>query len=498
MSLLKDMDFGDEAGENVNPEELEHCFVEQETSEDFLNAKKKIIVITAKKGIGKSALIKWTEGKLQKASNTLVISCRGNDLVRGNFKLTNKLQIPNDYIQDWKIRICALINRSIGKELQIAFSDDRMTLVESAEIAGFKQKNLLSALTERLTKLFPKLEAKKISAANEIELLKRYKGDQVWLLVDDLDSTYQRTEKENLELSTFFSACRILSSEVKGLSIRVTMRTDVWPLIRRYDESLDKVEQYIRNITWTEDDFRTLLYKRVKYEMDSQEISVSPPPHRVSAEEAEEFYIDKIFEKRMPWGDKDKRTYLVIYTISYSRPRWAIQLCKLAQKAALQRGESLMSKIDIDSVWSAYGVKRIADVAAEYKHQCSQVEELVNAFRGCQKHMTREELLLWIKNKISTHVTPVIDGTAQKDPLGIANFLFRIGFIVARSEYKLPGDPTPHYEHYDFAAMPDFLSTRTNMDHNMIWEIHPCYREALDIVKLNESNRKERMYRRKR
>jgi len=37
--------------------------------------------------------------------------------------------------------------------------------------------------------------------------------------------------------------------------------------------------------------------------------------------------------------------------------------------------------------------------------------------------------------------------------------------------------------------MPDFLSTRTDEDFGVKWEIHPCYRQALDIRKLDQSHR---------
>jgi hypothetical protein len=54
---------------------------------------------------------------------------------------------------------------------------------------------------------------------------------------------------------------------------------------------------------------------------------------------------------------------------------------------------------------------------------------------------------------------------------------------LARSE---TGD---EYEHYSFDQMPDFLASRTDDDFGVKWEIHPCYREALDIRKLDRSHK---------
>ena len=80
----------------------------------------------------------------------------------------------------------------------------------------------------------------------------------------------------------------------------------------------------------------------------------------------------------------------------------------------------------------------------------------------------------------------MIDGKRVRDQISIARFLYRIGFLVARSE-----NADGSYEHYRFDQMPDFLSARTNEDFGVKWEIHPCYREALDIQKLNKSHKGE-------
>jgi hypothetical protein len=61
---------------------------------------------------------------------------------------------------------------------------------------------------------------------------------------DDVDPA------ELTSLSTFFTACRYLARDVKGICCRVTLRTDVWPIVRRSDESLDKMEQYVKDIVW--------------------------------------------------------------------------------------------------------------------------------------------------------------------------------------------------------------------------------------------------------
>jgi Mrp family chromosome partitioning ATPase len=75
-SLLKVMDFGNEAGDDADPEELATYFVEQPTFAKFLATSYKILVATAKKGVGKSALLQWAAYNIaQKDPAALVIKC---------------------------------------------------------------------------------------------------------------------------------------------------------------------------------------------------------------------------------------------------------------------------------------------------------------------------------------------------------------------------------------------------------------------------------------
>jgi hypothetical protein len=500
-SLLRTLDFGNEAGDDVNPEELVEYFVEQQAFRQFLDRRKRLLVATSRKGVGKSALLKWTAYRIKGSDpNALVISIRGADLVRSNFNLQSALTNANDYAHDWMARLCAVVNRHLARQLNIALTDDQITLVETAELEGFKSRNLAGALIDRMMPFFTDKgrATVKIPAKNEIELLKRAKDRDVWIIIDDLDATYQNTDAESLSLATFFTACRYLMQDMEGVFFRVSVRTDVWALIRRYDEALDKTGQYVSEILWGQEDFLALLSLRIKASLRHSGIPLPSQGHHESLKSYKERLVAVAFLPKMQWGSNRSTsdmqpslapprmvpTYRVIYTLSYERPRWAIQLCKLAREAALRKNSRRITKNDIDEVWGEYGAKRIEDLVAEHKHQCPQVNELLNAFRGALRLMSRDQLFTWIKNRISEHLDVNIEGTRTRSPREIARFLYRIGFIVARSENE-----DGQYEHYRFDQMSDFLLARTDDDFSVKWEIHPCYRQALDIKKLNRSHR---------
>jgi hypothetical protein len=492
-NLLTQMDFGNEAADDADQAELSSYFVEQDTFQKFLSPKNRLLIATARKGVGKSALLRWTGQKVGiEDDSALIIQCRGADLVRSKFHLTTPLSTPTDYIHDWMIRICACINRQIAKNIGLALTDDKITLVETAELEGYKSRNLVSCLMERLKGLLSNRGPQKLRAIDEIQLLSRATAINVWVMIDDLDATYQNTDAESLELSTFFSACRYLNQDMEGIFFRITMRSDVWALIRRYDESLDKVEQYVNDILWNQRDFLQLLYLRIKTQCEKVNIPIQKTPPHVQDQDAQERVLELLFVPKMDWGSQEDMgiksvdSYKIIYTLSFERPRWAIQLCKLARDSCMRKGQSIISKDNIDEVWGEYGARRIADLVAEHKHQCRELEELLNGFRGCERLMSRGELLKWIQNRICNHLSAKIEGTATRSTTEIARFLYRIGFILARSDNK---DGT--YEHYRFDQAPDFLSSRTDDDYGVKWEIHPCYRQALDIKKLNQSHREK-------
>lgn len=306
--ILARLDFGNEAADDVDPEELAHYFVEQAAFSKFLDSRHKLLVATARKGVGKSALLQWVAHKIGTTDqNALVIRCRGADLVRSKFNLSSQLVTPNDYIRDWMVRLCALVNRQLALTLNLALSDDQITLIETAELEGYKARNLVGCLLDRLQSLFDRGRITKLGVKDELEVLRRVKNRRVWIVIDDLDATYQNTPAEQISLATFFSACRYLTQDLRDVFFRVTMRTDVWALLRRYDEALDKVDQYVSEILWYQKDFLDLLALRIKSGLGS--VALPKSSGRATSEEAKERLLETVFVPKMQWGDKMVETY---------------------------------------------------------------------------------------------------------------------------------------------------------------------------------------------
>ncbi len=245
--MLKDLInsdlFGNEAGEDEDSDKLASYFVYKSDFDDFYSNTRKLQFVRAKKGVGKSALlVQSMSTKAQKSPENLYLYIKGADLLAIQ---DIKSDSPNDLIYGWQQRICSRINLELGSRLRFAFSDNSITLIESAEVSGFRGRNLIGSLIDRMRVKGGGIELGRnhLVQKDSEALLKRVANNEdanVWLFVDDIDATFVNTEHERIKVSTFFSACRNLVNSVKGLHIRASVRSDVWSILKQYDEAMDK------------------------------------------------------------------------------------------------------------------------------------------------------------------------------------------------------------------------------------------------------------------
>lgn len=186
-----------------------------------------------------------------------------------------------------------------------------MSLVESAELTNFKGKNIVSALLSRIniSSEYPNISISKPGVADNFSLLKRYsdnKEHKVWLFIDDIDATFIDTTENRLLVSTFFSACRELTNNVKGINVRASIRTDVWSLIC-HDEALDKCEQYMLDLSWNTTDTGKILCKKI-LSYYKENLPDSPYCSYTVERNFDEIY-NIIFNKTLGWGHDSVKPY---------------------------------------------------------------------------------------------------------------------------------------------------------------------------------------------
>lgn len=466
--------WGNEAGEDEDDDKLESYFLSKPTFEHFYRAEQKLLFVRAKKGLGKSALLKHTLNICKKNNpNDIFLYIKGSDLETIQSFSSHS---PNDMIRGWQQRICTRINFEIGAQLNFAFSDDKICLIEKAELAGFRSRNILRCLIDRIK--YHDIDIKSVPDGNAKALLQRVASGEtissVWLFIDDIDATFTNSDEEKLSLSTFFSACRNLVNDVTGIHIRASVRTGVWHILSQFDEALDKCEQYMCDIKWSTSETGIILRNKIFSYIQSEFPEKMPGLMNLDQQKI----LSLVFKEPFMWSNRATDSFRPIHILSDGRPRWAAMLCKLGGQAALAYQNNKITLNHILSQLKIYGQSRIDDLYREHRHQCNRLSDIIEAFAGGRSKYTTPQLLSHITNNIIKRkgLVPIVGTVSSSGSIGIAHFLFQIGFICARdfNEHESLG-------FVRFEDRPNLLTTRTNLDDGLTWEIHPSYRDVLRI-----------------
>lgn len=488
---LADIDlFGNDAADLEQENLFISYAIDRSELNDFLNLDYSIQISRAFKGEGKSSLLRIVRHKLSIIpGDQLVISAIGPDHSPVLDNLDSDL-----WTREWKKSILKLVANEIGSKLGLAFTDDAISLVEEAESNGFKQRSFVSAITDRLKTKALEIERTRPQVQDYQKLVSRYLNGRplIWIIIDDIDQNFSNTEKWRIKLGAFFTACRQIVGVIPELRIRTAIRPNVWAIIKREFESLSHLEQYIHDLSWSQDDFRKLLASRVKaYLIRTKQWSYILPtlPKEDFLQELK--LVAMIFDENMPWGGgtRTRPPHVVLWTLTSHRPRWLIELCKEAAKATVKRRSDKIYLEDIFAQLSVFGQKRIEDTVAEFRSQCPQIDDLLGAFSRQQDIYTTDELLSLINNRIIQSVRPTIVGiVGSASNLDIAHFLFQIGFISGRRDY---GDHRG-YDHIMFRENPSLLKSKTNLDDGLRWEVNPIFRDVLNLrITVNKSHLKD-------
>ena len=479
--------FGNDAGEDEDESVLVSYFVDQPAFSDFLDTTVRLQVARGRKGMGKSALlVRFAHDLKTLPEPPIVLHLVPSSLValREPPSTENAVLLENY----WKQVICGAINMELANQIGFAWTDEQMALVETAEISGFKGRNIFGALISRVISKISIGGVIDISnapktAPNQEQLLSRVRSQEgsprfVWFLLDDIDTKFKNTTEQQVYISAFFSACRSLVREISGIGIRATVRTDVWSSLRNA-EDLDKFDQYITEIGWVKNQQKEILANRILAYL-KRNYPKSDIARHWTTEEHWDALIELVFARRMKWGNSAVPSIHVLRILASGRPRWMAQLCRLAGVFASQLHSNHITIEHINHVMGDFGRRRLSDLYKEHGHQFDDLRRLIEAFSSGPRRYTTDELLkrisyTYVKTRSAAKIPP-IDGAPFKDGWQIAHFLYKCNFITGHNV----GDASlevPEFVSYD--ARPDLLEVGTNLDDGMMWEIQPSYRSIL-------------------
>lgn len=472
--------FGNDSGENEKSEALKEYFVEVPAFDKFFDHTSELGFVRARKGMGKSALLKILSlRRKEEHPDDIVIFTTGNELM-GLGDFTNKGQA---YLENhWKQVICKRICVEIGLKINFATSDLQMSMVEAAELEGYKDLNILSALTERTGGMINNALAaiggqaildasKKRGIANPLEALKNFqnKGDRtVWVLVDDIDAKYVDDDDHQQRIGAFFSAMRSLAFGVSGLRLRASVRTDVWRNLRKMEDQ-DKLRQYAIDINWSDDALRNIFTQKIFAYLKRENFQ----PILESRDTQNHIKIfDQVFRGKFSWKKREVHPFIPLKFLAGGRPRWMGQLAKLAGSKA---GTNRISESNIYASMQDFGQEKLSDIQKEHSHQFGQLDKLIQSFQGGKRAYNRFRLLTHIDENFVKKIVNValINGYPYKDTEQLAAFLFEIDFLMAQRPDKTDDDT--------YNSAPDLFMSEENAQNKIQWTVHSSYRNFLRI-----------------
>jgi len=452
--------FGHEAAEDEDIDRLKGYYFKGNVFEQVAN-ELPLRILVGHKGIGKSALFHVAMDEERQAGR-LSILIKPDDIVGIGDNETDILKL----IREWKSGITEIISRKALVSFGLQFDGVRAKVNEyGGKVVDFLQATFKASDYANLQ------ESKKHVIENFL------KTGKIFVYLDDLDRGWQGRQKDIIKISALLNAVRDISAESKGVSFRVSLRSDVYYLARTSDESTDKIEGSVIWYSWTNHEILALLVKRVQrflgnsYKTDDL-IKMSQP----ALASLLVAVLDRDFHGRGNW--ENIPTYRMLMSLIRKRPRDLVKLCTLAARRARELKENLIGTKSFESVFEEYSQGRLQDTINEYRSELPDIGRLLLGMKPSKEEKKArlgyvygtDKLLRKISNIQQSGVFKFANGKIA-EAKELAAFMYKINFLTARKE-------TGTLIERRYFEESRYLSNKF-VDFGFDWEIHPAYRWAL-------------------
>src|SRR5690606_15003579 len=119
---------------------------------------------------------------------------------------------------------------------------------------------LISFITDSVTAVKDAID---LSPAQKLAIDNFLISKKIIVYIDDLDRGWEGKKDDINRLSALLNSIRDLSSDNPGLCFKVSLRSDVYFLVRTSDESTDKIEGSVVWYSWSNHEILIMLIKRV-------------------------------------------------------------------------------------------------------------------------------------------------------------------------------------------------------------------------------------------
>ncbi len=309
--------------------------------------------------------------------------------------------------------------------------------------------------------------------------------NKIIVYLDDLDRGWEGKKDDINRISALLNAIRDMSNDNPGLLFKVSLRSDVYYLVRTSDESTDKIEGSVVWYKWTNHEILVLLIKRILTyfgEVVDEEKLINTPQKYLC------YNLDRVFEPKFYGKGKwaEVSTHRILMSLTRKRPRDLVKLCSLAAQKAYASGSHLIGSPHFQAIFEEYSQGRIQDTINEYKTELPQIEKLVFGMKPSKKERLASDGYIYstaelqqIINNIKQQNNFAFTNGRTATAKDLAQFLYKINFLTARKKME---DGTIQRKYFEENR---YLSN-SFVDFGYDWEVHPAFRWALQPDNLED------------
>lgn len=452
--------FGHEAAEDEDPVRLREYYFKSNTYDQTVSDLS-LRILVGHKGIGKSALFQVSMWEDEQA-NKLPILIKPDDILDLKTDVSDFLQI----IRNWKNGLLELITKKVLFSLGADSDNIKSNLKRYSGIAI----DFLRDTFKDTTKI-------NYDPAKKIVVEQFLKTGKINVYIDDLDRGWQGRKEDIIRISALLNAVRDITKENRGISFKISLRSDVYFLVRTADESTDKIEGSVIWQSWNNHEILVLLIKRIETyfgrTIDENKLIKSKSRHL-------SHYLHHVMEPRFTGLGHWARApmHRVLMSLIRKRPRDLVKLCTLAARNARETKSNLIKTIHFENIFEQYSQGRLQDTINEFRSELPDLGRLLMNMRPSKKEKTAKEgwvyrtdaLLKKIQN-IKEQGEFLFSSKEVASNKELASFLYKINFLTARKE-KNECIIRKYFEESRY------LSNEFT-DFGFDWEVHPAYRWAL-------------------
>lgn len=456
--------FGAEAAEDEDFERLQSYYLKNKTHEK-VTSNLPLRILVGHKGIGKSAIFTMALHEDAEA-NRLSIKIKPDDIDN----IGKETEDFSEMIRAWKQGLVEIILDKICNNLGLITPDsDYSELINSSgKILAFVKNLFKTQMSNYNT-----------SGPAKLIIQKFLHDNRVIVYIDDMDRGWESRRNDIRRISALLNAVRDLSNENKGLQFRISLRSDVYYLVRTSDESTDKIENSVIWHSWTNHDILILLIKRIET-FFNREVDIEKL--RNTEQRYLSHYLDSVFEKRFTGNGKWEKApmYKILMSLIRKRPRDLVKLCTLAAKDAYDKDNQLITTDNFKNIFSEYSHGRIQDTINEYRSELPQIERLLLNMKPSRKEIKEKKGYIYDTNRLKVKINSIREqgkflytNGKEASSQDLIQFLYKINFITARKTMQDGFIDRKYFEENQYL-------TSKVADFGYDWEIHPAFRWALN------------------